>query len=86
MHLSSAADIDLFTERYGKYNRLLAVYEKGREIAWSLVADEYQGIVIAPYVWSRRLCYGANWYYSWDCASGCVWDASAVAGVSLMQN
>jgi len=49
-------------------------------IDWPRVAQRYQGIIIAPYRWEQRLdnpCQG--WYYTWDCASGCIWDAAAVA-------
>lgn len=49
-------------------------------IDWRSVAQRYQGIIIAPYVWQRRLDRPvSNWYYGWDCASGCIWDAAAVA-------
>ncbi|AXQ62302.1 hypothetical protein KNU09_gp71 [Gordonia phage TillyBobJoe] len=48
-------------------------------IDWRVVAAEYAGIVIAPYQWSMRL--NASWYYTWDCASGCVWDLDAIAAV-----
>ena len=30
---------------------------------------------------ARRLDMETRWYYGWDCASGCVWDASAVQSV-----
>ena len=43
-------------------------------IYWRAVADRYAGVIIAPYQWSRRLHGEAHrWYYSWDCASGCIW-------------
>ena len=45
-------------------------------IPWERVAEQYQGIIIAPYQWSCRL--EENWYYGWDCASGCIWDADAI--------
>lgn len=48
-------------------------------IRWEDVAKAYQGIIIAPYQWSYRM--EENWYYGWDCASGCIWDVSAIAGV-----
>ncbi len=41
-------------------------------IDWPRVAKQYDGIVIAPYVWSCRL--SLMWYYGFDCASGCVWN------------
>lgn len=45
---------------------------------WSRIADEYAGIVIAPYHSSYRLNNAVFWYYSWDCASACIWDLSVV--------
>lgn len=48
---------------------------------WPLVATSYQGLIITPYLWERRLTEHTNWYYTWDCASGCIWDAEAVASV-----
>lgn len=47
-------------------------------IDWPRVAERYAGILIAPYVWECRLDHRVSWYYGWDCASGCIWDASAV--------
>ena len=47
-------------------------------IDWPRVASEYQGILIAPYVWTLRLDPRVTWYYPWDCASGCIWDAKAI--------
>ena len=46
-------------------------------IDWRPVSADYAGIIIAPYQWSRRLN-GPSWYYSWDCASACIWDLSAL--------
>lgn len=51
------------------------------ECDWASLTTRYAGIEIAPYFWSRRLnnpTGNTNWYYSWDCASGCVWDTSAI--------
>jgi hypothetical protein len=79
LRLSSANDIDAFTSEYFATNSL---FLDGRyQINWGLVADHYDGIIIAPYIWERRLFGGANWYYSWDCASGCLWEASAVQSI-----
>lgn len=41
-------------------------------IDWRKVAERYDGIEIAPYIWERRL--ESRWYHSWDCASGCLWE------------
>jgi len=43
------------------------------EIDWKRVADDYDGIEIAPYQWKCRLDTRVFWYYGWDCASGCLW-------------
>lgn len=59
-------------------------YMGGYVIDWSLVAARHQGIVIAPYQWSKRLDDEAGWYYGWDCASGCIWDADAVAELNAL--
>lgn len=53
-------------------------------IAWSMVAaDGWAGIIIAPYQWSCR--YGMDWYYGWDCASGCIWDLSAIRTIAPVE-
>ncbi len=49
-------------------------------INWASVASQYQGIVIAPFHRWQHL-YGVDWYYGWDCASGCIWDTPAIANV-----
>jgi hypothetical protein len=40
---------------------------------WVKVAQEYDGIEIAPYQWNLRMNDYYFWYYPWDCASGCIW-------------
>lgn len=53
-------------------------------IDWLRVASEYDGIEIAPYLWSHRLDGPEHsWYYSWDCASGCIWRPAAVQSSAL---
>lgn len=56
-----------------------------RCIDWSEVATRYAGIIIAPYQWSLRMANGFSWYYGWDCASGCIWDAQAIKDVRLVE-
>lgn len=45
---------------------------------WCRMAGDYQGLIIAPYLWSHRFG-GPFWYYGWDCASGCIWDLDAIS-------
>ena len=49
-------------------------------IDWRAVAGSYCGIIIAPYQYESRIS-DMHWYYTWDCASGCIWDSAAVAMV-----
>jgi hypothetical protein len=77
LHLECPTDIDCFTEKY----RLEDNVFKGRfswQLDWKLIASEYQGIIIAPYQWSRRMADHTFWYYGWDCSSGCIWDADVI--------
>lgn len=70
--LSSVAELDDFHANYAANPyKGLAYLEY---IDWRRVAKEYDGIEITPYQWDRRLDGKAhNWYYGWDCASGCIW-------------
>lgn len=89
LRLRSPLAIRRFTDQYGcdPYMGPLAgrtrFYSYG--IDWKRVAEKHDGIIIAPYQWSLRMDHDTNWYYTWDCASGCIWDASAVAGISYAE-
>ena len=85
LRLSSAAEIDDFTRRYVRAHpdhpelRALQVPD------WQEIEKSYQGIIIAPYCWQRRLSDHTFWYYGWDCASGCIWDATAIVRLERLQ-
>lgn len=70
-----------FTVKYG-------LPEKGLPgnyaIDWKRVAKTYNGIIIAPYQWPARLDRNTQFYYGWDCASGCIWDTRAIASVERL--
>lgn len=75
--LTSASELFDFTDTYGRpVERYHDTY-----IDWPAVAAEYSGIIIAPYQWSCRMHSRTNWYYGWDCASGCIWNSDAIARV-----
>ena len=38
---------------------------------WKSVAKLCAGIIIAPY--QREARFTMDWYYPWDCSSGCIW-------------
>lgn len=76
--ISSLANFDNFQRKFGR-----GTYSPRHcGIAWAEVAQRYQGVIIAPYQWARR--YSAFWYYGWDCASGCIWDLSAIGEWSAL--
>jgi hypothetical protein len=76
LRIASPHELDLFTEAYGEGQYKFVRTSSG--IDWLTVSKKFQGIIIAPYLWSRRMTAHTRWYYGWDCASGCIWDAAAV--------
>lgn len=67
LRLGSAHDLDRFTT---EFSADVGYGYKG--IDWQLVYMAWDGIIITPYIWPRRLT--LDWYYTWDCASGCIWN------------
>jgi hypothetical protein len=63
--------LDAFDEKYGLLDPILGENGLHTCIDWVRVSEEYDGLEIAPYIWSRRLEF--MWYYGWDCASGVIW-------------
>ena len=49
---------------------------------WGAIAGQFDGIVIAPYSWEARFDPDTFWYYSWDCASGCIWNLDVIMSVA----
>ncbi len=76
LRLTTAAEIIAFDQQYTLPDHFLSHWA----IDWARVAAAWQGIIIAPYQWSLRLS-EISWYYGWDCASGAIWDAAAIASV-----
>lgn len=83
LFIRSVEELDAFNAKYS-YDLLAGLGHRrsGAEprmdyIRWSLVAKEYDGIIITPYLWERRMD-GGLWYYGWDCASGCIWNVDAI--------
>lgn len=91
LRVSNLKEFELFEKEFGMMDPMLKMLEErlppgigsfslSREcIDWHKVADKYSGLEITPYLWEKRL--SSMWYYGWDCASGCVWNADAVLEV-----
>lgn len=62
------------------FDRQFSVGSNRYRVDWARVAEQWQGIIITPYQWKLRLS-DVDWYYTWDCASGCIWDAAAIRSV-----
>lgn len=75
-HLSTSKQLDAFTREFVPADRL---GEWDCRIDWPRIRKEWQALIIAPYQWDRRLELHTSWYYGWDCASGVIWNADAVA-------
>jgi len=58
------------------------VYQGTRGIQWQKVAEKYSGIILSPY----QRHHWHDWYSTWDCSSGCIWDAQAIEEISLMES
>lgn len=78
--IGTVAELDAFHEQYAEGRNPEWEARWGREyVNWKRVMEDHGGIIITPYLWDRRLSGpGSRWYYSWDCASGCVWEMSAL--------
>jgi len=56
-----------------------------QRVDWPRVAGKWPGIIIAPFQWSMWQDVTQSWYYTWDVASGCIWDASIIESVERIE-
>lgn len=85
LYITNEAELRQFTKKYRDRTSPQNTPSSTWAIDWDLVAVTYQGIIITPYLWGCRLDSATIWYYGWDCASGCIWDISAIESVKLME-
>ena len=52
---------------------------------WVRVIQRWHGLIITPYQWDCRLDHDCFWYYGWDCASGVIWEPTAIGSVILRE-
>lgn len=53
-------------------------YADGWNVNWQAVAEDWDGIEIAPYQYGCRFDTKTRWYYPWDVASGCLWGSGTL--------
>lgn len=86
LYLKNAQEIRGFGVEFAyKRSKLNKISSAGfiYDIDWVKVARRWQGIIIAPYSYEMRLS-DHMWYYGWDCASGCIWDAAAIKDIKVV--
>lgn len=86
LFLNGTFDIFDFGREYGEepsWAKTIRTFN--RYVNWGKVAEKYKGIVITPYSWHARNEPQTWWYYSWDCASGCIWDVSIIKDIRLVE-
>lgn len=83
LYLSTLGEILEFSDRYHKDEPYFTMSrERHYGIDWETVTSQYDGMIIAPYVWAARM--DVFWYYSWDCASGVIWNLDAIEDLSVI--
>lgn len=67
-----------FGSEYGLGEAWGTGFPPGHAIDWERVEAKWQGIVIAPFQTTLRRDPRCRWYFGWDCACACIWDADAI--------
>lgn len=83
LRIATAQELDAFTAEYGVPWR--SMHDFIHEIDWAAVAQHFHGILITPYLHERRYTSGSSWYYTWDVASGCIWNLDAIASFRAVE-
>ena len=79
--LSNKMDMKAFTSEYGQFSPFDPEY--CGDIDWKRVAEEYQGILIAPFISECEEDPEYTWYWTWTISSGCIWDLNAISVFEL---
>lgn len=77
LRIANSYELRDFTIKFG--GEVPDYLRSGYRIDWPVVTELWDGILISLYLWDCRLSAGCDWYYGWDCASGCIWNARAIA-------
>jgi hypothetical protein len=71
LHIKTLDEFKIFAE---KYKHGGTDFYFNNYINWEMVSNDFDGIEIYPYRKECRLTVDTAWYYSWDVASGCIWN------------
>lgn len=85
--ITSIAEIDAFHHEFtapSEFDIRMGYDRSYWGINWPAVVQQYDGVIITPYLWERRSGGGCDWYYTWDCASGCIWNLDAIESVTVV--
>lgn len=76
LQIKDYSELIEFTKEYKSINQIIprAIFS----IDWSRIEFKYDGIEINPYIGQARMDQQTLWYYSWDVASGCIWNLNKV--------
>lgn len=80
--ISNLKEFDAFCDSYVIKNDNTYGFFSSNNIDWNAVSEKYDGIYIPNYYWERRNSDHSCWYYGWDCASGCIWNLSAIEEIT----
>ncbi|MFE2998709.1 hypothetical protein ACFXG4_27365 [Nocardia sp. NPDC059246] len=82
--VTSVAEIDRFHDEFAApsdFNIRMGYGKSYWGIDWPTVVQRYDGVIITPHLWERH--HSLDWYYGWDCASGCIWNLDAIESVTV---
>jgi tRNA nucleotidyltransferase/poly(A) polymerase len=81
--LVDAKEIDRFSWKFRNMESYIENHLDKR-IDWAKVASTFSGIECCPYPVGDKTKIDNLWYYAFDMASGCIWDASAISNTILV--
>lgn len=76
LRVTSLDEFEAFEDVYATVKVRDMLFPDWRQIA----AEGFVGFEICPF-WKARYI---TWYYTWDVASGCIWDTRAICDVERM--
>lgn len=76
LQIKNHSEIIEFTREYGSSEQIVpgVIFF----IDWPRIELKYDGIEVNPYIGQARTDEKTLWYYTWDIASGCIWNMDKV--------